>query len=125
MESSVFNKDILEEIHNTFLFWYESGEEFGMTQYSKGNCDKGESIFLNLTAALEGLGINGDEETKILAFKSSVEAMNNLNNLIPGFIETGERETLCDLFDEVAKLAGLDPSKFGSGDGIASEWREW
>ncbi len=121
----MFNKEILQEIHSTFLFWYESGEEFGMTQYSKENCNKGESIFLNLLNALEKLGINGEEEIKILAFKTSVEAMNNLNKLIPDFIETGERESLCYLYDEVAKLAGLEPSKFGAGDGIASEWREW
>ena len=121
----MFSKEILQNIHETFLFWYESGENFGMSQYSKDNCNKAESVFRNLISALENLGLNAENEIKILAFKSAVEAMNNLNELIPGFIETGERETLCYLFDEVAKLAGLDPTKFGSGDGIASEWREW
>jgi hypothetical protein len=121
----VFPEELIEEIKNTFLFWYESGEEFGMLQYTKENCDKAESIVLNLVSELTKLGVECSEQIKLTAFKSSVQAMNNLNRAVPGFIETGEREALCEIYDEIAKSVKLNPENYGEGDGIASEWREW
>ena len=121
----MFSEELLLEIKDLFLFWHESGQEFGMPQYSKENCDKAESIILNLISELERLGSDSLEGTRISAFESSVVAMNNLSYLVPGLIETGERESLCDIYDQIARSVGIDPSKCGEGDGIASEWREW
>jgi hypothetical protein len=39
------------------------------------------------------------------------------------FIETGEREELCDIFDNIADSVGIDIHTYE--DGIASEWRDW
>jgi hypothetical protein len=40
-------------------------------------------------------------------------------------IETGEREELCELFNLMAVDCGIDPGKYGGGEGLASEWRDW
>jgi hypothetical protein len=40
-------------------------------------------------------------------------------------IETGEREQLSELCNGIARAAGLDPTKYGGGEGPASEWRDW
>jgi hypothetical protein len=39
------------------------------------------------------------------------------------FIETGEREELCNLFDDIAGAVGINVQDYP--DGIASEWRDW
>jgi hypothetical protein len=41
------------------------------------------------------------------------------------FIETGEREDLCELTNVISLAAGLNPDDYGSGEGLASEWRDW
>jgi hypothetical protein len=40
-------------------------------------------------------------------------------------IETGEREDLCELIDQITIAAGMDPKNYGDGEGIADEWRNW
>jgi hypothetical protein len=48
-----------------------------------------------------------------------------MNRKDPTLIETDEREQLCELCNVVATAAGLDPKKYGGGEGPASEWRDW
>ena len=71
------------------------------------------------------LGEDATEREKLDALKSAVVALNTLNRQIPGLIETGEREDLCDMFDEIAQACGLEPANYGDGQGVATEWREW
>ncbi|MQX52025.1 hypothetical protein [Alcanivorax sediminis] len=120
---SLIPQELIEEIDATFTYWYEDGQEIGMEQYSKENCDKARSIVLNLVRVLEEDSLTHKEI--IQAFESSVVSMNSLSDQVPSLIETGERETLCELYDEIAKAVGLDPLKYGGGDGVASEWRTW
>ncbi len=78
-----------------------------------------------LMSELLSMGENAPEEEKIKKFQVAVEAFNTLDSEVSGLIETGEREDLCELFFMLAKKAGIDPTKYGDGEGPASEWREW
>lgn len=100
------------------LEWVEKG----LKQYTKKNCQKAEAILVNMIDKLESLeqdNLIGKEE----AIKNGILELNQFNKNIPGFIETQEREELCDLFDSIAEAAGLDIQTYE--DGIASQWREW
>lgn len=98
----------------------------GMEQYSEENCSAAESILDRLITDLVAAGEDAPEEQKLKLFQTAVENLNELNDENDGcLIETGEREDLCELFDQIAIAAGIDPEKYGDGDGIASEWRDW
>ncbi len=101
--------------------WADSG----LDQYTDEACASFAAVFDELIEKLAALGEFAPEEQKIAAFKSAVEALNGLNEADPSLIETGEREDLCELFNIVATAAGLDPAKYGDGEGPASEWRDW
>jgi hypothetical protein len=98
--------------------------ELGLEQYTQANCDQAERILKELVDGLIEVGETAPEATKVSLFKSAVEAL-NLLNAQTNLIETGEREELCELFNLVAVDCGIDPSKYGSGEGLASEWRDW
>lgn len=66
--------------------------------------------------------INGKTtDSKIMkCVKQVVHNLNELNETNNYFIETMEREELCDFISQAAYLAGLEVA----GD-ITEEWREW
>ncbi|HTJ11863.1 MAG TPA: hypothetical protein VL547_07555 [Dinghuibacter sp.] len=105
--------------------WQENKVEYGMVQYTPENCDRAQAVLDRLIESLIQLGPDTPEPQKVEFFQLAVEALNDLNDEIAGLIETGEREDLCSLFDQIAGAAGIDTNKYGGGDGIASEWREW
>jgi hypothetical protein len=108
-----------------FERWRESFE-FGLEQYTKENCDAMRKIFDDLITDLIAKGEMASEEEKIESFRIAIEATNELNEECDEeLIETGEREDLCELTDVITIAAGLDPKKYGEGEGLASEWREW
>lgn len=104
--------------------WRESYND-GLTQYTKQNCDKTKKVFDDLIASLVEIGENASEEQRIELFKTAIIKTNQLNDEIDGLIETGEREDLCELTDKITVACGLDPKKYGEGEGLANEWREW
>lgn len=104
--------------------WRESYND-GLTQYTKQNCDKTRKVFDDLITSLITIGENASEEQKKELFKIAIIKTNQLNNEIDGLIETGEREDLFELTDKITIACGLDPHKYGDGEGLASEWREW
>ncbi|MDX2240213.1 MAG: hypothetical protein NW224_05975 [Leptolyngbyaceae cyanobacterium bins.302] len=117
----------LEATKQTYPFneWHEN-LEYGLEQYTQENCNKAQTIFDTLIAELIALGIEADESQKIQKFEVAVLALNNLNEELDDcFIETGEREDLCELCNAICRAARIDPSKYGDGEGPASEWREW
>ena len=101
--------------------WADSGLE----QYTDEACASFTAVFDQLIMKLASLGELASEESKIKAFKEAVEALNALNAEDESLIETGEREDLCELCNVVATAADIDPSKYGNGEGPASEWRDW
>lgn len=107
-----------------FQHWRE-GYDQGLTQYTKENCGRIKNVFDNLITSLIDIGEKAREEEKRMLFKTAILETNHLNNEIDGLIETGEREDLCDLTDSISIACGLDPAKYGDGEGLASEWREW
>ncbi|HSC38172.1 MAG TPA: hypothetical protein VLD19_09885 [Chitinophagaceae bacterium] len=103
----------------------EDDDSEGMEQYTQENCDKAQAIFDTLIAKLIAAGPDADKKEKEGFFKDAILALNALNEEIDDLIETGEREDLCELIDQVTIAAGLNPADYGDGEGIADEWREW
>jgi hypothetical protein len=82
-------------------------------------------IFDQLLERLRNLGTDASETERMEAFEEAVLALNALNEEYEGMIETDEREQLCTLFNVIAVATGIDPTKYGDGEGPASEWRDW
>jgi hypothetical protein len=97
----------------------------GLDQYSGQTSASFAAIFDHLIEKLATLGEHAPESQKIAAFKEAVQALNHLNEQGEGLIETEEREDLCELCDLIATAARIDPTKYGAGEGVASEWRHW
>jgi hypothetical protein len=107
--------------HYPFAGWAESGLE----QYTDEACASFVAVFDQLIQKLAALGERAPEQEKLAIFQEAVEALNALNEEDESLIETGEREDLCELCNVIATAAGIDPSKYGDGEGPASEWRDW
>ncbi len=108
--------------HLSIKDWNEKYED-GLEQYNPKNCKNAEKIISKLISKLEE---NKDlkENDKVELIRLSVLEFNELNDSLDGcFIETGEREELCDIFDNIADSIGIDTQNYE--DGIASEWRDW
>jgi hypothetical protein len=119
------NLNSVKQHYPFFPAWEERGKN-GLDQYTKENCLAAQTILDELLTDLAELGENASEEQKIKLFERAVISLNELNDQIDGaLIETEEREELCELFNQVAIHAGIDPSKYGEGEGPASEWRDW
>jgi hypothetical protein len=116
----------LNECKNSYPFnrWRESFSH-GLEQYTEANCNKVKNIFDNLITELVSAGENIPEKDKVEIFKKAILSSNKLNDEIDGLIETGEREDLCELTDLITRACGIDPEKYGDGEGLATEWREW
>lgn len=104
-----------------FRRWQESGLE----QYTAEACSAFAGVFDQLIAELLQVGPEAAEPVMLAAFEKTVIALNTLNESDESLIETGEREDLCELVNTITVAAGLDPSKYGDGEGPASEWRDW
>jgi len=120
-------QDNLNESKKSYPFAsWRAAFENGLDQYTEENCNKAKAIFDNLISGLIELGENADEDKKVNLFKHAILATNALNEECDDcLIETGEREDLCELTDVITKACGLNPEKYGDGEGLATEWREW
>lgn len=98
---------------------------YSLDQYTEKNCRKIEIEIESLIDSLIDHIENNNQIEKISMFKKTVESLNILNEELGDMIETQEREELCKLFDIIAIAVGLNPAKYGKGEGIASEWRDW
>lgn len=113
------------KIDYPFDKWHEAYNN-GLDQYTDENCERATIIMDNLIDKLISLEESAPENEKIELFREAVEMLNVLNRENDEcLIETEERQDLCFLFDKIASAAGLEPKKYGGGDGIASEWRDW
>lgn len=106
-----------------FEKWREAGVEFEMEQYTPENCAKAQKVMDDLLERLVIAGPGANTERRLLLIKEAVISFNDLNEEIDGLIETGEREDLCDLFDQIAISVDIDPADYDND--IASQWREW
>lgn len=108
-----------------FANWRESFFEYEMEQYTEENCNAAETIFDKLIEDLLELERDGSEKEKVSLFENAILALNKLDARVDGLIETGEREDLCELIDQITLASGLKPSDYADGEGIADLWREW
>lgn len=115
-----------------FVKWREMSfpdpedEDEGLDQYTEENSNAAKDIFDNLIDDLQKLGENASEPNKVALFKTAVLNLNNLNQEVDScLIETGEREQLCELIDQITIAAELNPKDYADGQGIADEWRDW
>ena len=105
--------------------WREAFDN-GLEQYTAENCGKARQIFDDLIADLIAKGEAAAESEKIESFKTAILALNELNDECDGeLIETDEREDLWALTNVITVAAGLNPSDYGEGEGLVTEWREW
>jgi hypothetical protein len=101
-------------------------EKMVWEQYSEENCMKAYKIFDDLVDGLIQKGQNALEKDKVKLFKKCVLALNDLDEELDNcFIETTEREDLCELIDKITIAAGLNPEDYADGEGLSDEWREW
>ncbi len=110
--------------HYPFGNWRE-GFNDGLEQYTEENCNKAQAIFDKLIAELISIGQDAKESDKVELFKTAVFALNELNDQVDDLIETGEREDLCELIDQITIAAGMNPKNYAGGEGIADQWRHW
>jgi len=82
-------------------------------------------VFNHLIERLATLGQQAQERDKVAAIRQAVEALNAINEKDDILIETDEREDLCELINVITTAVGIDPTKYGDGEGPASEWRHW
>ncbi|AWG23660.1 hypothetical protein FFWV33_13665 [Flavobacterium faecale] len=108
-----------------FEKWREKSSKYGLLQYTEDNCTAAKNIFDTLLEKLIKTGENGEIKKKEKYFEIAVLALNELNDVEQGLIETGEREDLCELIDKITIAAGLNPKNYAKGEGIADLWREW
>ena len=108
-----------------FAKWRENFFEYEMEQYTEENCNEAKGIFDNLISKLIALGENGNKKDKEKCFEIGIKSLNKLNEKDEGIIETGEREDLCELIDQITLASGLNPKDYAEGEGIADLWREW
>ncbi|KAA2239540.1 hypothetical protein F0L74_25405 [Chitinophaga agrisoli] len=104
---------------------WRDGYDNGLEQYTAENCNKTKAVFDTLIEKLGALGADAKESDKVELFRTAVLSLNALNDEIGGLIETGEREDLCALIDQITIAAGMNPKDYAGGEGIADEWREW
>jgi hypothetical protein len=104
-----------------FLKW----AEWGIDQHTEQALNLFGAVFNHLIERLTGLGEHAPESDKIAAIRHAIEVLNALNKEEKILIETDEREDLCNLCNSIATAAAIDPTKYGEGEGPASEWRDW
>ena len=68
--------------------------------------------------AVEKLGASPKSSKVLKIIQRGVESLNELEDE-DSFIETDEREDLCDIFNQLANMAGIDE------DSVADRWRDW
>jgi hypothetical protein len=111
--------------HYPFDLWRQAYAG-GLLQYTEENCRKMRTIFDDLISGLIGIGEGASENDKVKLFQRAIERTNALNDENNGtLIETGEREDLCELTNLIGEACGIDPKKYGDGEGLATEWRDW
>jgi hypothetical protein len=88
--------------------------------FTDENINATNEVLNSYINSLKKLGDNTTEEDILECVKEVVINLNELNEKYDYFIETMEREELCDFIIEATSIAG-----FESEEDITEEWREW
>jgi len=99
--------------------WKESLEE-GDELFTEESITESERTLDDFIDGLIALKDDKSEEKIMELVEKIVTEFNILNDKYDYYIETLEREDLCDFIMEAASLAGLE-----TDEDITKEWREW
>lgn len=88
--------------------------------FTEENINATNEVLDTYIKSLKELRNNRIEEEILECVKTVVISLNELNDNYDYFIETMEREELCDFIISSANIAGLDTE-----EDITEEWREW
>lgn len=92
----------------------------GMYPYPKELLEESEKALHTFARDLEKLGNGAPQQSIMECVEAVVVTFNEIDEKY-SFIETIEREELCEYIYIVAKMAGLDVD----GNDITEEWRDW
>ncbi|MBM7650199.1 uncharacterized protein YsxB (DUF464 family) [Bacillus ectoiniformans] len=87
--------------------------------FTEENIRAADQVLNHYMTRLKAL-TNPSQEEVMECVEEVVISLNELNEKYDYFIETEEREELCEFIDEAAQLAGVH-----SDEDITEEWREW
>jgi hypothetical protein len=109
-----------DDIINGMISYMEGGNAFD--DYSQEDVDKCNAILLNYLNSVSTSSMQGDSEKIMTAVEETVIALNRLNESCDyALIETGERESMCELIINAAAQVGLETEEYD----ITEPWREW
>lgn len=98
--------------------WVENDEDNEF--FNEENINATNEVLDSFINSLEKLGTNPPEAEIMKIVKDVVIKFNELNEQYDYYIETMEREDLCEFIDTAVSIAGLE-----TDDDITEEWREW
>jgi hypothetical protein len=107
------DRGILEELRGCGFFGEWSIPPAGAIRASR-------AIMTRTIDQLLDLGSDASEEERLAIPRRCIESFNELDTEIGGFIETDEREDICEEFEAIVHACGL-----GSHEDLADRWREW
>ena len=110
--------DELPEFKPT-LKWKENiDDEDGM--YSKVVVDETNEVLDRFIQQLRNIGQDNIEAEAKTSVKETILELNQLNKKYNGFIESVERDELCDFIEQAISILGISTE-----EDITEEWREW
>ncbi len=80
------------------------------------------AVYNETVRSLIELGPEPDEERVLAILGQYIEAFNALDDKYGGFIETVERENICDTVEDMAAACGLTGTRC---DDVPGEGRDW
>ncbi|MFC0187032.1 hypothetical protein ACFFJY_01970 [Fictibacillus aquaticus] len=98
--------------------WLENDEDGDF--FNEENISVTNKVLDAYISTLQKLGSGADEDDIMEAVEEVVTRLNELNEEYDDYIETSEREDLCEFIQSAAEIAGLH-----SEEDITEEWREW
>src|SRR5262249_27081552 len=82
--------------------------------------DAARKLLKDAATKLEKLGPRATRKTKRAVLRDCIRAFNRLNEEHDHWIESIERDDICEHFDQLARIAG-----FADEPHLADEWRDW
>ena len=85
-----------------------------------GAVDASRKIMADTVERLLRLGKQASQDARMSVLRECIESFNELDSEMRHFIETVEREDICEEFEAIVHASGM-----GSHEGMADQWREW
>ncbi|MFC7371483.1 hypothetical protein ACFQPF_07330 [Fictibacillus iocasae] len=98
--------------------WLENDEDGDF--FNEENISATNKVLDAYISTLQKLGSGAEEDDILEAVEKVVTQLNELNEGYDHYIETSEREDLCEFIQTAAELAGLE-----TDEDVTEEWREW